>query len=342
MRDRSTISNDPLSDILRLVDASTVLSGGFSAGGAWALRFPAPRQIVFSALAAGSCWLRIEGVRKPVKVEAGDVGLLSGRRAFVLAGSLRATPREVVYENRNWGMDVIGDGADCTVLAGRVSLRASCADLLIDALPELIVVRASSPHAASLRWILQAILDERTSTLPGAGIASSQLAQLLFTQILRVHLASGGALPPGWLRASGDERLVRALRRMHEAPAKVWRLAELAKAAGMSRTRFAVEFRKLAGVAPLAYLAGWRMRLAERRLREDEVTVTELASSLGYTSESAFSHAFKRHVGVAPRDYRDAARRAPLALDESVDPSLTSARGSTAGRGAGAMGRART
>jgi AraC-like DNA-binding protein len=36
----------------------------------------------------------------------------------------------------------------------------------------------------------------------------------------------------------------------------------------------------------------------------DKISVSELAQSLGYTSESAFSHAFKRVTGMAPRHYR--------------------------------------
>jgi AraC-like DNA-binding protein len=50
------------------------------------------------------------------------------------------------------------------------------------------------------------------------------------------------------------------------------------------------------------------MRLAERALREDTTPVSELAHSLGYTSESAFSNAFKRVNGTSPREYRSRSR----------------------------------
>jgi AraC-like DNA-binding protein len=50
------------------------------------------------------------------------------------------------------------------------------------------------------------------------------------------------------------------------------------------------------------------MSLAARALRQDTVPVASLARSVGYTSESAFSNAFKRTMGVAPRRYREAAR----------------------------------
>lgn len=56
----------------------------------------------------------------------------------------------------------------------------------------------------------------------------------------------------------------------------------------------------------MTYLHHWRMRIAERALREDDTPIATLAPSLGYTSESAVSNAFKRTIEIAPRRYRDA------------------------------------
>lgn len=61
MADNREISIDPFSDILRFTNAQTVVSGGFSAAGAWAIRFPAPDKIKFFALVKGNCWLRLDG-----------------------------------------------------------------------------------------------------------------------------------------------------------------------------------------------------------------------------------------------------------------------------------------
>jgi AraC-like DNA-binding protein len=110
------------------------------------------------------------------------------------------------------------------------------------------------------------------------------------------------------LRALGNKRIATALRLMHSDPARAWKLEDLAKAAAMSRTSFVVRFKAVAGVPPLTYLLNWRMRLAERALRAENVQVSVLALSLGYTSESAFSNAFKRTFGVGPKRYREAAR----------------------------------
>jgi hypothetical protein len=43
----------PFSDILKLTNAETVVSGGFAAGGNWAIRFPAMEKIKFSAIVKG-------------------------------------------------------------------------------------------------------------------------------------------------------------------------------------------------------------------------------------------------------------------------------------------------
>jgi AraC-like DNA-binding protein len=138
-------------------------------------------------------------------------------------------------------------------------------------------------------------------------LSSTQLTQLLFIQILRAQLQAVDYKPAGWLRAIADPRIAPALRSMHGDPARSWSLNELAKACAMSRTTFAEYFRKVAGVAPLTYLTEWRMYLAERALREETEPVAVVARSLGYTSESAFSNAFKRFVGKSPKAYRSAA-----------------------------------
>lgn len=302
------MSNDPFSDVLRMTEATTIVSGGIAAGGTWSFHMKAVDQLVFAAIIEGGCWFRFDGHKKAMRLEKGDVGLLSGRKGFVICSSLSVPPEEKVVKER-WGrFDTIGDGSGCTWLAGRVALQPASSFLLTDALPPLVLVRASSPSAASLQWIVQDLVAEQTSTRLGARIVSSQLAQLFFVKILRAHLESEGAFPRGWLRGVADPRLAHALALMHEHPGRSHGLDGLAKAAGMSRTRFAVHFKSVVGVAPLAYLTEWRMRIAQRALREETSSVAEIAQSVGYASESAFSHAFKRVTGVAPRAHRNASR----------------------------------
>ena len=92
---------------------------------------------------------------------------------------------------------------------------------------------------------------------------------------------------------------------MHREPARAWRLDELAKEVAMSRTSFAPRFKAIAGVASLTYLLNLRMRFAQQGLREGSMSVSELGLSLGYTTESAFSNAFKRMTGMPPKRYKN-------------------------------------
>lgn len=312
-------TGDPFSDVLAFANAQSVVSGGFSAGGAWAIRFPAPDKIKFFALVKGACWLDLDGEEAPVRIEAGDIFFLSAQRSFVLASDLAVTPVEArsVFSAAVRHV-TLGGGADCVQIGGHVQLDPASGSLLADVLPPLIHIGATSPQASALRWLLNQLVRERAEDLPGASLASAQLAQLMFVQTLRAYLAQSGSLAPGLLRVISDRRIAPALRLMHDEPGRAWQLEELAKAAAMSRTTFAAYFKTVAGVAPLTYLTEWRMRLAERALREENTPVSSLARLLGYTSESAFSNAFKRVVGKAPKLYRHAARQSGLArLDET-------------------------
>jgi AraC-like DNA-binding protein len=306
-------ASDPFAHVLRLTEASSVVSGGFTARGAWALHFPPVGRVKFAAIARGTCWLRIDGQERGVLLEQGDVVLIPGRQGFVVATSLTIPPKDArrFAPGKRGALVEIGGGGtgECVVISGGVSLHPSSGSLLSDVLPELVHVHGVSLEAEPLRWILEQILQEQSVVRPGGGIASALLAQLLFVQALRAHLGSSGTLPPGWLGAIGDERITPALRLMHRDPGRGWTLRELAKASAMSKTNFAVRFKSVAGVAPLAYLTEWRMKLAQRALRDGKASIGQIAASLGYGSESAFSNAFKRVTGSAPRHYRNAARQ---------------------------------
>jgi len=78
-------------------------------------------------------------------------------------------------------------------------------------------------------------------------------------------------------------------------------------------------FKKIAGVAPLTYLVNLRMRLAEQGLREGSMSVSELGLSLGYTTESAFSNAFKRTTGMPPKRYQNVFARMDRSISRKGD-----------------------
>ncbi|PWC33013.1 AraC family transcriptional regulator [Azospirillum sp. TSO35-2] len=331
MEARPAPGGDPLSDILTLAGSRCTVAGRLAAGGAWALRFPPPGVVKFIAIMAGSGWLAVDGearggmgsggmasggTREPRRLDTGDVVMLAAERPYRLASDL-AVPAEDGARAFAMAADdparsdqvTVGNGAEFLAVGGHVTLDPRHGDLIRDALPPLIHVRSGAPEAPAMRWLLDQFGTELAGGRPGTTLVAGQLAQMLFVQIIRAHLATSGSLGLGWAGALRDARIAPALRLMHGDPGRAWQLGELARTVGMSRTAFAVRFKAAAGVGPLTYLLNWRMRLAERELRHGTTPVSALALSLGYTSESAFSNAFKRTRGMAPSLYRS--RHAP-------------------------------
>lgn len=311
MIESSETGVDPLSDLIRLAELQTVVSGELRASGAWSLRMPRPEGLKFFAILRGRAWLQLEG-GEPLALGPGDVVVLHWDRSFLLASDLAAPEQDVrvlfreAYDNMDSRSPVVtlGDGSEFQQLGGHVQLDAERGQPLAEVLPPLIHLRGDAPETPVLRWLVERLVHERGAAQSGHVLMTEQLAQILFLQALRIHLAHGEQVPPSWLRAMTDERLQPALRRMHAEPGRDWQLEELASAAAMSRTSFAVRFKERAGVSPLAYLTLWRMQLARRALRRDPRPFGAWCGDLGYASESAFSHAFKRVTGLSPAQYR--------------------------------------
>jgi len=62
----------------------------------------------------------------------------------------------------------------------------------------------------------------------------------------------------------------------------------------LSRAAFARRFAVLTGQPPLTYLTWWRMTTAARLLQNTDAPLEEIAGRVGYSTEFAFSKAFKR------------------------------------------------
>lgn len=304
------MSVDPFSDFLTLLETRSVLSGALQAGGHWAIRFPATDRLKFWGVLRGRCMLLLEGEAEAISVEAGDIFLLRCARAHVLATdpALPPMPLDEILVDRMGALARHGSGDEFLMIGGKVELALETAGVLLDALPALIHLRAGNHCLDAAHWLLRRLAYERDGEAPGAVTASAQLAHLLFIEILRAATATGQVAKGGWLPAIADARLAPAIRLMHADPARAWTLDELASAAAMSRAAFAARFKNVAGLAPMAYLTAWRMRLAQRALRERRVPLATLAQSLGYGSESAFSNAYKRTLGHAPTMHRSVRR----------------------------------
>jgi AraC-like DNA-binding protein len=304
LRDSTDVVDDQLSEVFDLVEIRGLVSGGFAVRGSWVARAPVDDPLKLTAMVSGRARLATDGVDGPIELEPGDVAIVNGRSWVELEGGAGDGPRIEITPEQNFSRLVGADReSDDVVIGIAVDLNPAGHALLLQALPPVGHVRASAAEASNLRGTLARLFDEVSGNRMGSAFAIRQYGQLLLLEVLRAYVDQT-ELPPGWLRLLTDERLRPALTLMHAEPGKAWGLEELARAAAMSRTSFAERFRTVAGMPPLTYLSRWRMMLAQRALRDGDEAVGSLAFELGYSSESAFSNAFKREVGESPLRYR--------------------------------------
>jgi AraC-like DNA-binding protein len=314
---------DALSELLRVVRFSGGIFHEANFRQPWCLR---------SQIAPGDCG-------PGVKVDGGLVSfhyILDGRVQVRLGNEKPHTagPGEIILVSHNdphfLGSDVTLPAMDVRPLIHRaashelaridygsgrkVMARFVCGYLsttmrdnpLLAALPSLLVADLRKrPCAEWAETSFRYAAREHASQRPGSQEILSRLSEMLFVEAVRGYIEKLPGSATGWLAALRDPSLARALGAFHLHPARPWTAEELAREACLSRSAFAERFTESVGLPPMSYLARWRMSLAGQRLRESPDTIAQIAASVGYESESTFSRAFTREMGIAPGAWRN-------------------------------------
>ena len=306
---------DPLSDLLSLLKPRSYVSGGVALARAMSIQWPQHAGIKCYAVVKGECWLSVEGVAEPVRLTAGECYLLPPGPPFCLATDPAAEPVDfaLLKAAGRVGPGVVSrEDEACFLVGGHFLLTGRHADMLLGALPPIVHIQKESDKAA-MRWSLERMAEEVQNPQPGGALIARQLAYMLLVQALRLHLTRQAGTQAGWLFALANKQLSLALGCMHDDPGQPWTLQKLATRVGMSRSIFAASFKAEVGTSPIEYLTRWRMLLACDRLENSADSILQIATTLGYESESAFGKAFKRVIGCSPRQYgRQTAPPQPL------------------------------
>ncbi|WP_426610472.1 helix-turn-helix domain-containing protein [Bradyrhizobium sp. McL0616] len=83
-------------------------------------------------------------------------------------------------------------------------------------------------------------------------------------------------------------------------------LQDMADVAGLSRMHFAAQFRAAIGARPHEYLLRRRIERAQELLKQAEVTLVDVALTVGFQTQAHFTTVFKRFVGDTPYQWRSA------------------------------------
>jgi AraC-like DNA-binding protein len=295
--DADSRSHDLLSELLRSVRLSGERIVAYAPLRTFSIGFANVGSL--HIIEEGELALRIDGNSHVEHVSGGDVVLLprgdphhisdAGNRAH-------ATVRAGAAEN--------GGPESARWLCGTFTIGDPQASHLLASLPPMIILRgARGPALEGLEVARRMLVFEMQSPSQGSAVMVARILDLIFIQILRAW-AAGADAEPNWLGGALDPQIGLALSAIHRDPGHDWTVEELARACNLSRSAFAARFVARVGKPPATYLVHVRLDAATGLLRDTSLPVTLIAKNVGYTSEAAFSRAFKNRYGTPPARWR--------------------------------------
>jgi AraC family transcriptional regulator len=155
-----------------------------------------------------------------------------------------------------------------------------------------------------LREISSQLLAELESPGIATRLFADTMARALALQLIRQHST---------VRVRDTDRIEMTSRQLRAATDYIdshideeLTLESISSAIAMSPFRFARGFRKAAGHSPRQYIIQRRIERAKDLLRASRRGLAEIASLVGFSTQSHFTAMFRRHCGMTPKRYRDA------------------------------------
>ena len=310
------MTGDVLSGVLDAVRLTGAMFYWVEAVPPWVVAAPSGREVAaftfpgadhimeFHVVAEGECWVGLlDGPLE--RAHAGDVVLFPQGDAHVLQSARDlSVPQPTLPPNGPLPavLHLGSSGApDAHFVCGFLCCDARPFNPLLEALPRMLRIPAQD---GPLGGLVRLAVAETETPRPGGQALRARLAEMMFVEAVRGHLARLSEGAGGWLGGLRDAHVGRALGLLHARPAHNWTLEELARQAGLSRTLLHERFSALVGQPPMQYLARWRMQVAASLLARGNSKVAAIALEVGYETEASFNRAFKRLVGVPPASWR--------------------------------------
>lgn len=193
-------------------------------------------------------------------------------------------------------------------------------DIMRDDPPALVLLDLMMPELDGIGVLAAMQADERLAGIPvivltAQALTEGEMAQLrgsvaavlqkgLFTaDETLAHIVQ--TLARNRRLGSEAQRTVRkAMAYIHEHYAEPISRDDMAARVGVSSRHLTRCFQQELALTPITYLNRYRIKLAKRMLTLGEKNITEIAAAVGFSSSNYFTDAFRREVGMSPRDYQ--------------------------------------
>ncbi|HEY9626811.1 MAG TPA: AraC family transcriptional regulator [Coleofasciculaceae cyanobacterium] len=238
--------------------------------------------IPFGQASIHACWQTAAGQQKWQHVRAGHVSIM---------------PAAMPYET-NWQCR-----AEILILCLQPQLLATLAEELAMG-DRLEIIEHWTAHDLLIQQLgldLRAELQRGSPSL----LYIDACAIVLATHLLRQYsTAQPLALKP--VEGMTHARTAQIKAYIHENLESELSLAELAQVVNMNLYRFARTFKQTFGISPHQYVLKQRIERARFLLAHTDLTLQAISYQLGFSSQSHFTTAFRRAVGVTPKAFRAA------------------------------------
>lgn len=229
--------------------------------------------------------------------------LLSGRNYNILQAAGNVAVISAATALRSWYDETEQDDVYLHLEPDFVKSVAAGADLNPDNIEIVTTLDSRSPLIESMARMAFDELqrgDDATAT----NLYADSLANLLAIQLLREY--STLKLPPAKQYVNGltNKKLGLVLDLIESDLSEDLSLKVLANAAGLSEYHFLRMFKQSTGYTPHQYVINQRIERAKELLQKTDMSITEIAYLLGFSTPAHFTHHFHRKTGVTPSAMR--------------------------------------
>lgn len=148
-----------------------------------------------------------------------------------------------------------------------------------------------------------ALWRELQQPVPAGKRYAQAVSQVLAVHLLRHYTCVGEALTDPSPQLT-SQQIRRVMDFVQVSLSQDLSLETLAQQVGFGPSHFARLFRRTMGESPHQFVLRQRIERAQHLLKENHVSLVEIAAESGFADQSHFTRIFKRYLGVTPRAYR--------------------------------------
>lgn len=150
--------------------------------------------------------------------------------------------------------------------------------------------------------LVAAARNETSGMLTSPG--DLMLTGFLYLFLSRLTTLCRSYMPARGIASDTDRHVKKAMEYMARHYPDAFRISDMARALGLDRSYLSTLIHRQTGKSPQAHLIALRMERAAYLMQNPQLSVADIARSVGYDDPVQFSKTYRREYGMSPTQYR--------------------------------------